>query len=230
MSGLHGKNAELRLSVSEAVQSGIALTAIGSDPRIYQAAVGKRDWKYGEGLTSVVVDYGGGVTEEIDPDSPYVHYPGGAVHLLPHMDPATISGIAASAHVMSLAGVSARPSATREFNVSIENPILDATVMGSTFKSKVMGIPDWKGSLKGLYINPTLWGLAIAGVSGITPRKVLRFRPDPLHSDTYFQGAVIFPMHDMSTGFDKLVEQNVNFEGDGPLQAVIDGVPNFPNI
>lgn len=228
MAGLHGKNAELRISVGETVESAIPLTQIGSS-RIWQAASDKRNWKYGQGLTTVTVDLGA-TQEEIDPASPYVNYPGGAVCMPPHIDIGAVSGVAVDATVMDLAGVSAKTGATRSFNVTIETEILDATVMGDTFKSKVMGIPDWTGALNGLYIDASLWGLAIAGLSGITPRKVLRFRPDPLAEDTYFQGVCIFPSHELSAGYDALEEENVNFEGDGPLQAIINGVPSFPNI
>lgn len=230
MSGLHGKNAELRISVSEVAYEDIPLPQVGST-RVFQAASNRRNWKWGHDLTTVTVNKGPiNGEEEIDPDSPFVHYPGGAIYLPPHIDLATVSGVTANAVVMDLAGVSAKPSCTRQFNVRIETDILDATCMGDTFKSKVMGIPDWKGSLAGLYVDEDMWGLAIAGVSGITPRKVLRFRPDPLREDTYYQGTVIFPAHEMSAGFDALIENNVDFEGDGPLQAVVDGSPVFPNI
>lgn len=226
--GLHGKNAELRISVSETAYSDVPLSALSG--RIYQAASNRRNWKYGHDLLSVVIDFGGGITEEIDPQSPYIHYGGGAVYIPPHISLGAISGVNADAVVMDLAGVSAKPSCTRQFDVATETEILDSTCMGDSFKSKVTGIPDWNGTLQGLYIDSLMWGLAVAGVSGIVPEKILRFRPDPLHEDTYFQGTVLFPRHEMSAGFDALIEQNIDFEGNGPLQLVRAGVPIFPNL
>lgn len=229
MSGLHGKNAELRIQVSESAQTAFALTRIAST-RIYQAASNKRNWKYGRELTTVTIDLGNGSTEQIDPQSPYINYPGGAIVLPPHLLPAQISGITANAVVTDLAGVSAKPGCTRKFNVDLDTPILDATCIGDSFKSKVTGIPDFKGMLDGLYVDADLWDYAIAGVSGITPRFVLRFRPDPLDETTYYQGTVIFPKHSFAAGFDSLIEDKIEFEGDGPLQAIKAGVPSFPNI
>ena len=230
MAGLHGKSAELRLSVSETPTTGITLTQIGST-RIYQAPSGSRDWKWGEGLTTVTVDFGA-TTQEIDPDGPYIHYPGGAIFLPYEMgDPSTVSGISADAVVMDLAPVSAKTGCTREFDVSIETEVLDATCMGDSYKSHVTGIPVWSGSLQGLYLDASMWGLAVAGISGIVPSKVLRFRPDPLKPDLVYQGTALFPRHEISAGYDSLVEENIDFQGTGPFQAIgDDGVPLFPNL
>lgn len=228
MPGIHGRNAEFRLSVGEAAQTDEALSRISST-RMWQATLGKRDWKYGRGLTTITVSLGA-TTVEIDPDSPYVNYAAGAVCLPPDLTPAMISGITADFISMDLAGVSAKPSCTRKFSLAIDTPIVDATCIGDQFHSKVMGIPDWKGTLNGLLVDSTKWDLAIAGASGIIPRKILRFRPDPLDETTYYQGVVIFPHHEFSAGFDALEEEMMNFEGDGPLNAVIAGLPSFPNV
>lgn len=228
MSGLHGRNAEIRLSVSEQAYVAVPLPRIAST-RMYQAAVNRRNWKYGRGYTVVTVNLGAS-TVEIDYDSPYVNYAAGAIVLPPDLSPAQVSGITADVVVTDLAGVNAKPSCTRNFTLALETPILDATCMGSQFHAKVMGIPDWKGTLNGLYVDSDKWNLAIAGASGIVPRKVMRFRPDPLDESTYYQGVVIFPRHEFSAGFDALEEEMMNFEGDGPLNAVIAGLPSFPNI
>lgn len=226
---IHGRNAEIRISVSETAYSDVPLSQI-TTTRMYQAASNRRNWKYGRGLTTITLDLGGGTTVEIDPDSPYVNYAAGAIVLPPEYVPAQISGVTADVVVMDLAGVSAKPTCTRQFTLGLETQVLDGTCIGDSFHTKVMGIPDWKGTLNGLLVDATKWDLAIAGASGIIPRKILRFRPDPLKTETYYQGVVIFPRHEFTAGFDALEEEVVNFEGDGPLNAVVDGLPSFPNI
>lgn len=230
MSGaIHGKNAEIRVSVGETALLAQAAAQIGAT-FIYQLAADKRNWKYGHGLTQVTIAYD--TTEEmvLTDDSPYINYAGGAVLIPPSIQGSTIDSVTVDkATSMDLASVGALPSCTRSFEINMELDILDATCLGARFKAKVAGIPDWKGSLDGLYVDGDKFDLAIQDGAGNQPVRVLRMRPDPTDETTYVQGTVIFPSWMMGGSYDALVDENVSFEGNGPLNWVKAGVPHFPN-
>ncbi len=226
---IHGKNAELRISTTEAALTSEVMSQIGSS-WIYQLAADKRDWKYGVGNTQVTIVYDTVNTIILDDDSAYINYAGGAILLPPAAQGATIDSVTCDFAVSrDLMVVGAVPSCTRSFEVNLSTDIADATCFGNRFKVKKLGIGDWKGSIEGLYVDQDKFDLAVADSAGVQPLPTMRFRADPSQPNTYIQGTVLFPEWSMSGSFDAIVEENLDFEGTGPLDWIKAGVPHFPN-
>lgn len=237
MAGVHGKNAELRISTAETrvgpvalvAHSNAALAAAGvfsaPDENLKFAARGEAD--------AAIFTYIAGApltVKELDANSRDIHYATGSVRIPPADFPTLVSGSVSGTYTsLTLETVANLACEDREFELNIEADIIDATTLCENFKTFVEGIQEWSGSLDGLYRDPDRYKLAVADASGIIPKKILRLKPRP-DKDTYFQGTAFFPTYGLTGGFDSLVERTVDFTGQGPIELVEDGLPFFPGV
>lgn len=235
MAGIHGKNAELRISTDEFIVTDEVL-GLHSDPTlasrgVYESA--NENWQYiprgFDGAALVSYQSPSGTVKQIDSNSRNIHYAKGCV-LIPAADLAGLlaGSVEADYTHLTMDTVGNITSEDREFELNTEAETIDTTVIGEEFHSFVEGIMEWNGSLDGLYINPERFKLAVPGQAGSIPKKILRVRPNQAKLDTYFQGTVIFPTWNISGGFDSAIERGVEYQGTGPLELVEDGLPYFP--
>jgi len=238
MAGVSGKNAEIRISTAETrvddepfiAHSDPTLAAMG----VFAPTNGDKNWRYaapGEAEAPIVTYISGAPAQEkqIDSNSRFIHYAGGAVLIPPEDFPTLVPGSVSGSYTkveMDLVGNLVTNE--RSFELNTEAPTIDTTTIGEEFQTFVEGIPGFTGSLAGLYVNPDRYKLALSNASGIIPRKVGRFKVRRDKPNTYFQGTVIFPTFNLSGAFDGAVERSVDFTGIGPLDLMEDGVPFFP--
>jgi predicted secreted protein len=235
MAGIHGKGVVIRISTAETLLSGQALAGphtLGSISRIFQVADStKRDWLFD--FENVLVEFdadnsgsggAGDVDTAINHQSRLINYAGGAVHLGQHPD---ASGVYCRVKSMTLTTVASLIGDARNFTLSVSQDTEDTTVMGDAWKTSVDGLQGFEGSLDGLYVDDYWYSKAVATLSGVIPRKVARFIPNPAKATTYFQGTVIFPQWEITGGFDSVIEHSIPFQGRGPLDEIKDGNPYF---
>lgn len=236
MAGVHGKNAELRISTGETAKAAVTLVP---HPDSGLAAKGvfaapDRNWKYAQrgeaDAPKVTYESPSGVFKEIDSNSRLIHYAAGAV-LIPADDlPALVPGsVKADYTTLEMETVANLTTEDRGAEINLENEEVDTTTIGERFKTSVEGIPSWSGSLDGLYLNPERYKLAVANASGIIPRNLLRVHPRP-DKKTYWQGTVTFPNYNLSLAHDSAIERSVDFTGQGPLDLMEDDKPFFPGL
>ena len=237
MAGVHGKNAELRISTTETSKVDIVLSA-HSDPGLAAKGVfdgPDKNWKFApkgdDDAVSVSYESPSGTTKTIDANSRRVHYAEGAVALPAADIPGLLAGSVKATYVtqeMELAGNILGQDRSVEMN--IESETVDTTVLNEEFRTFVEGIQGFDGSLEGLYLEPSRVKFAFATIaSGTIPRFNLRLKPRP-DKDTYLQGQVIFPTFNISLAFDSAIERTIEFNGQGPLELVEDGLPFFPGL
>lgn len=244
MAGLHGKNAELRVSISETAISGVVTGQLGTGSsgngveetlngitRIFRAASGSRDWRYDKDRTLIqfsnktaqgpatLVDTSIGVQTNL------INYAGGGIHLGQY--PLVASGVYAMAVSMSLTTVGSLVGDARGYSVKVSSDTIDTTTIGETWATMAEGFQKFEGSLDGLYINDFWYKNATATLSGILPRRVLRFRPNPAKATTYYQGTAIFPSYELVGSQDSAIERKAEFKGVGPLDLVLNDAPWF---
>lgn len=232
MVGIHGKNATLRVSTSETIISGTATGAMtGTNGGAFQAASGRRDWKYDRDRTLIqftedaVQGYPADVDTSIGVQTRLINYAGGAIHLGQY--PGVHSGVFAMAVSMELTQIANLIGDNRNFTLNITNETVDSTVIGESWKSSEDGLAGFEGSLEGLWIDSAWYKRARATLSGLIPRTVLRLAADPRDVTSYYQGTVIFPTFELSGGYDSVIEYSVPFEGRGPLDLIDAGSPFF---
>lgn len=239
MAGIHGKNAELRVSTSETVLSGVSL-GNGEDGasflntarsgQQFQAQSTQRNWKYDD---FILIEFTQGAQqltladtdESVNKQTRLINYAAGAVELGPY--PGVVSGVFVRAHSMELSTVGNLVGDARSFTLSVATDTVDVTTIGEPWKSFADGLAGFEGSLDGLYIDEFWYKQAVATLSGVIPQRVLRFIPNPLAGNTYYQGTVIFPSWEITGGFDSAIEHSVPFQGRGPLDLVVAGEPFF---
>ena len=234
MAGLHGKNAELRLSTTETQKTNQTFV-IHPDPDLAARSVYKspdQNWKFiprgKTGAANVTYDSPVGTERVLDANSRFINYADGSIRIPPeHIALLDAASIRADYITMEMETVANLTAEDRSYELNVEADILDTTTLNENFKTFVEGIQGWTGSLDGLYLNPDRYKLAIASASGTIPQKILRLRPDPEHPETYFQGVVIFPTWNITGGFDAVIERTVDFNGNGPLELMEDGIPFF---
>ncbi len=233
MAGVHGKNAELRISTAEArigpVQMTLHTDATLAAQQVFEAP--DKNWRYearDEYDEAIVTYISNGVEKQVDQRR--LHHTEGAAWIPPEdhagLVAASVSGTYTALTMETVANLT---TDDRSFELNTESDIVDTTTLNESFKTFVESIQGWTGSLDGLYRNPARFKLAIANASGIIPRKILRLKPRPDH-DTYFQGTVIFPNFNLSGGYDSAIERGIEFNGNGPLDLVEDGLPWFPGM
>lgn len=234
MSGVHGRNCELRISVGETAKKGVKLKP-HADPKLKKLGVfvaPDRNWKWAapgeEGAARVTYESPAGTKKEIGANSRLIHYAGGAIKIpdedLPDLVPASVT---ADYTTVSMETIGSLLTDEREFELELKADVEDTTTIGEAFKSFVEGIPEWGGSLDGLYLNPETFKLAMANTKGLVPRKILRLRPRADKPGTYWQGMVIIPEHKLSGGHDSAIAKSLEFSGRGPLDLVEDAKPVF---
>jgi hypothetical protein len=238
MAGIHGKNASLRISTSETVLSGVFACLLSPTSFIAQVPQGQRDWLYDVDRTFIRSnDASGGAGDEADPDlvsinlntkNRLINYAAGAVHIksVPELSQLQ-SGVFIQAVSMSLTTVASLVGDARNFTVMVGNDTVDSTVIGDSWKQFEDGLTGFEGTIDGLVIDEFWFKRAVSTLSGLLPRTVLRMQIDPKRADSYYQGTVIFPSFEMTGGFDALVEYSVPFQGRGPLDAIVQGLPFF---
>lgn len=238
MAGVSGKNAELRISTAETPVATVdfdphpnaTLAALG----VFSPPSGDKNWKYaapGEADTPLITYIAGSppVEKQIDSNSRFIHYAGGAVRIPPEDYPTLVAASVSGSYTkMEMDQVGNIATNERSAEANTEAPIIDTTTIGEEFQTFTEGIPGFSGTLTGLYVNAARFKLAIANASGIIPRKVLRIKPRKDKPTTYFQGTVIFPNFDLSLAFDSAIERGVEFTGIGPFELIEDGLPWFP--
>lgn len=229
MAGIHGKNASIRVSTSQTLISGVAMT--GSNGSYFQVASGSRDWLYDRERTLIQFKNGtpqgsiANIDTSINTQTRLINYAGGAIHLGQYS--AVHSGVFAMALSMQLSQIANLVGDARSFTVSVSNDTVDSTVIGDSWKSFEDGLSGFEGTLDGLVIDEFWFKRAVSTLSGLLPRTVARFQIDPKDATSYYQGTVIFPSFELSGGFDAIVEYSVPFQGRGPLDLVDGGVPFF---
>ena len=239
MAGIHGKNAEIRISTSETLLSGVQLgDGAGGDTALtgtqqFQAISTQRNWRYdstiliefSEAAAQGTLAIAAANTDSLNRQTRLINYAAGAVELGPY--PAVISGVFVRAYSMELTTVANLVGDARNFTLSVATDTVDTTTMGETWKGFEDGLSGFEGSLDGLYVDEFWYKQAIATLSGVIPRRVLKFVPNPAAMTTYFQGTVIFPSWELSGGHDAAIEHTVPFQGRGPLDHVVAGAPWF---
>jgi len=239
MAGLHGKNAEIRISTTETLLSGVLLgdVSAGGTPNVagagqqFQAeTASQRNWKYD---STILIEFTQGAAqghlgltdESINRQTRLINYAAGAVELGPY--PGVVSGVYVRAHAMELTTVANLVGDARSFTLAVNTDTVDTTTIGESWKGFADGLAGFEGSLDGLYVDEFWYKQAIATLSGVIPQRVLKFIPDPAAANTYFQGTCIFPSWEIQGGFDSAIEHSVPFQGRGPLDAIVAGAPFF---
>jgi hypothetical protein len=229
MAGIHGKNASIRVSTSQTLISGVAMT--GTNGSYFQVVSGSRDWLYDRERTLIQFRNGtpqgsiANIDTSINTQTRLINYAGGAIHLGQY--PLVHSGVYAMALSMQLSQIANLVGDARSFTVSVSNDTVDSTVIGDSWKSFEDGLSGFEGTLDGLVIDEFWFKRAVSTLSGLLPRTVARFQIDPKDASSYYQGTVIFPSFELSGGFDAIVEYSVPFQGRGPLDLIDGGVPFF---
>lgn len=229
MAGIHGKNATLRVSTSETIVSGVAMT--GTNGSYFQVASQYRNWRYDRDnilvqfANAAIQGYPADLDTSIGVQTRLINYAGGAIHLGQY--PAVHSGVFAMASAMTLSTIGNLVGDNRNFSLTVSSDSVDSTVIGESWKSFEDGLAGFEGTLAGLIVDTFWYKRAVATLSGLIPRNVLRMQIEPKHSDTYYQGTVIFPSFELSGGFDSVIEYNVPFQGRGPLDLIDRGSPFF---
>lgn len=234
MAGIHGKNAVIRVSTTETILSGVAMT--GTQGGVFQVgSASQMNWRYDRENTLIQFNTGspqghpslvnGSDGVDINTQTRLINYAGGAIHLGQH--PTVVSGVYAMASSMELTTVANLVGDNRNFTLTIEGDTLDSTVMGESWKSFEDGLLGFSGSLEGLAIDTFWYKQAIQTLSGLAPRTIIKFQTDPRHLNTYYQGTVVFPSFELSGGYDSLIQRSVNFQGRGPLDLILEGSPFF---
>jgi len=236
LAGIHGKNAELRISTTESVLSGIQLGdgAGGDGPvvgQIFQAVAANRDWKFDRKRTLIQFTEATGqgspddVTLSLNTQTRLINYAGGAVELGPN--PGVKSGVFAQVVSMEMSTVGNLIGDARNFTLTVNNNTVDTTTIGESWATFEDGLTSFEGTLDGLYIDDFWYRQAIATLSGIVPRRVLKMVLDPALGNTFYQGTVIFPQCEITGGFDAAIEHSVPLQGRGPLDLVQETIPFF---
>lgn len=234
MAGIHGKNAQLRVSTSETVISGVSMP--GTNGSYFQvASTSQRDWRWDRDkvliqFTTAAIqgspsDVNGANGVRIGTQTRLINYAGGAIHLGQY--PAVFSGVFAMAPAMDLSTIANLVGDARKFTVRVTSDTVDSTVIGDPWKSFEDGLAGFEGSLDGLHIDNFWYRQAVATLSGLIPRIVLRMQLDPKNLTSYYQGTVIFPSWEVTGGFDQVIERTMPFQGRGPLDLIQAGVPFF---
>lgn len=229
MAGIHGKNATIRISSTETILSGVAMT--GTNGGAFQVASGSRDWRYDRENTLIqfsndgVQGYPADVDVALNTQTRLINYAAGAVHLGQY--PAVHSGVFAMAVSMQLAAIGNLVGDSRNFSVTINSDSIDSTVIGESWRTFEDGLLGFEGTLEGLIVDNFWYKRAVATLSGLLPRTVLRLQIDPKYVNSYYQGTVIFPSFELNGGFDSVVEYSVPFQGRGPLDLIERGVAYF---
>lgn len=238
MAGIHGKNATIRVSTSDTIISGSLAAGdpnpgdmTGTNGSYFQVASGSRDWKYDR--DNILIQFSdkaqqGGpddVDTSINTQTRLINYAGGAIHLGQY--PAVHSGVFAMAISMELTQIANLVGDARNFSVSVSSDTVDSTVIGDSWKSFEDGLAGFEGTLEGLWLDNFWYKKAVATLSGLIPRTVLRLAADPKDVTSYYQGTVIFPSFDISGGFDSVIDYSVPFQGRGPLDLIESNVPFF---
>ncbi|KKL05570.1 hypothetical protein LCGC14_2604710 [marine sediment metagenome] len=239
MAGVHGKNAELRISSTEVVKVDVVMTPhtdVGLAAKGVFETVGDKNWKFApkgdDDAVIVTYESPSGLVKTIDANSRRVHYSQGAV-ALPAADIAALLAGSVKAtykkQEMELAGNILGQDRSVEINIEAE--LVDTTVLNEEFRTFVEGIQGFDGTLEGLYVEPDRIKFAFASIaSGVIPRFNLRMRPRPDKPDTFLQGQVIFPTFNITLAFDSAIERSIEFSGQGPLELTEDGLPFFPGL
>lgn len=235
MAGIHGKNATIRVSTTETlISGGIGATGAMTGTQGGSFAVGAayRNWRYERETILVQFKNTAGaqghpddVDTSINTQTRLINYAGGAIHLGQY--PLVVSGVYALAKSMTLTTVANLVSDARSWSCTVNNDAIDSTVIGETWRTFEDGIAGFEGTLDGLWVDNFWYKKAVATLSGLIPRTVLRLAADPKDATSYYQGTVIFPTWEMSGGYDGLVEYSVPFQGRGPLDLIEAGAPFF---
>ena len=229
MAGIHGKNATIRVSTSETVVSGVAMT--GTNGGVFQVVAASRHWRYDRDNTLIqfanttIQGFTANVDTSIGVQTRLINYAGGAIHMGQY--PAVHSGVFAMAMAMELSLIGNLVGDARTFNCNVNSDIVDSTVIGDSWKSSEDGLAGFEGSLEGLWVDSFWYKRAIGTLSGLIPNNVLRLGLDPKNVNTYYQGTVIFPTFEFTGGFDSVIEHSVPFTGRGPLDLIEDNSPFF---
>jgi len=229
MAGIHGKNATLRVSTTETVLSGVEMT--GANGGAFQLGASQRDWKFDR--DTILIQFSDKAVQGLEADldtsintqTRLINYAGGAIHLGQY--PAVHSGVFAMATSMDLGTIGNLVGDARTFTSTIASDTVDSTVIGDSWKSFEDGLAGFEGTLDGLIIDEFWYKRAVATLSGLLPRTVLRMQIDPKDVNSYYQGTVIFPSFEFTGGFDSVIEYSVPFQGRGPLDLVIADSPFF---
>ena len=232
MAGIHGKNATLRVSSTETIVSGTATGIMtGSNGGAYQTGSSYRNWKYDRDRTLIqfsnkaVQGSAADVDTSINTQTRLINYAGGGIHLGQY--PAVHSGVFAMAVTMELSQVGNLIGDARNFTCAVNSDTIESTTIGESWKTFEDGLAGFEGTLDGLWVDSFWYKRAVATLSGLIPRTVLRLAADPKDVTTYYQGTVIFPTFEMTGGFDAVIEYSVPFQGRGPLDLIQANVPFF---
>jgi len=226
MAGLHGKNAQLLVASNTTVVASGTLVQVGTSD-VYQIASAERNWQFNPDNTSFKIEYqrpaGSGDWYTLDLNHPGINYAAGAVQI-PAVKNAFVT--AKVFYRSDLTDVTHKMSQNKSWDVTFESDEVDATVMGELWGTSLPGIPKFSGTIDGLYLNSAKYQRAVVNASGINAARIVRFRPDT-SVDTYFQGAVRFKNWSLSAAFDGPIEETLEFDGQGPLDAIVGGSPYF---
>ena len=174
MAGIHGKNATIRVSTSETVVSGVAMT--GTNGGVFQVAAASRHWRYDRDNTLIqfanttIQGFAANVDTSIGVQTRLINYAGGAIHMGQY--PAVHSGVFAMAMAMELSLIGNLVGDARTFNCNVNSDIVDSTVIGDSWKSSEDGLAGFEGSLEGLWVDSFWYKRAVGTLSGLIPNTV----------------------------------------------------------
>lgn len=244
MAGFHGKNAQIKLATTENVLTNYPLIKIG-DPLLDTSTdyvipgtgapvlVGSGSvlmggpnlnlghWRYGPSLTSATLYYATGpASQTVDANGYHINYGAGAVVGVSNTQGyRPVSGIF-SGRSMQISTVASIVGSSRNISIDIDSETVDTTTMNESWRTQVEGIQGWSGSMDGLFIDETWYHYAVASLSGTIPRYVLEVRPDPAKPNLVYTGTAFFPTLNLSAGYDQAIQNNVTFQGIGPLNLI----------
>ena len=230
MSGFHGKNAQLLVADNlQAVSSGTMNNIAGTE--VYQivgSATSNQDWAFDPSNTALKFEIeqpkGSGNWSFVGAEHPGINYAAGAIYLPQYAGNCFV--VARNVLRSNLSNVTMKMTQNKSWEVKFDQSTVDASVMGEYWGSQLPGLPAFSGSIKGLFLDGAKYEKAVVNASGVSLRRIVRFRPTNSLS-TYYQGAVRFTNWGLSASLDGPIEENLDFVGDGPLDVLKNGSPFF---
>lgn len=240
MAGFHGKNAKIYVAVSKTlIASGTMFAISGTNNTQYQISQldasgnNARDWQYIANDPNFQIQYqrvGGSSStwKSLDNNNNQINYAAGAV-VLPDADPGGAFVTVKNVYAYNFSEVGLLVGNNRRIELNTKADPTDATTMGEFWGVELPGIPRWSGSIQGLYLDKSKFQRALQTASGVDLARIARVYPVSSAS-TYYQGTVIFNSWSMSMPFDNAIEETLEFSGQGPLDAVVNGAPIFQSF
>jgi hypothetical protein len=128
---------------------------------------------------------------------------------------ATLHGKGGMAYLQGSGAAATKLGEAREWTIDIDRELADDSAMGDTWRTQLVGIHNWSGSIAGNLdtVETSPFDAAIAETA-----KAWYLYPSGASPTLYYYGKV-WPNLSVSGGLGSIVSFSLSFEGDGQLAA-----------